>query len=103
MAQGRKVERFEALQRLRRCEPELRRVGVRQLYMFGSTANGKARPDSDVDMFFDHDKGTIGLIELDAITRITARALGKEVDIMTRDSLHPALRRQIETAALRVF
>jgi predicted nucleotidyltransferase len=71
--------------------------------MFGSTANGKARPDSDVDMFFDHDKGTIGLIELDAITRITARALGKEVDIMTRDSLHPALRRQIETAALRVF
>jgi predicted nucleotidyltransferase len=33
----------------------------------------------------------------------TASILGRKTDIMTRDSLHKTLRRQIEEAAVRVF
>jgi predicted nucleotidyltransferase len=33
----------------------------------------------------------------------TAQILGRSADIMTRDSLHRTLRRQIEASALQVF
>ena len=51
---------------------------------------------SDVDLFFDHEKGRIGLYELIDVKERTAGILGRPVDIMTRRSLHPALRKQIE-------
>ncbi len=47
------LERDEAIARLRRLEAELKRLGVRDLYLFGSTARGEACADSDVDLFFD--------------------------------------------------
>jgi len=34
---------------------------------------------------------------------LASAILGREADIMTRDSLHPALRARIEAGALRVF
>jgi hypothetical protein len=42
-----------ALRRLRRLEPELRRMGATSLYLFGSTADNTARPTSDIDTFYD--------------------------------------------------
>jgi hypothetical protein len=32
-----------------------------RLYLFGSTGRGEAREDLDVDLFFDHRKGELGL------------------------------------------
>jgi uncharacterized protein len=32
--------------------------------MFRSTARGEAKDDSDVDLFFDYEKGKLGLFEL---------------------------------------
>ena len=41
------MNRDEAMSRLRRHEAELKALGVHHLYLFGSTARGEARPDSD--------------------------------------------------------
>ena len=46
------VKRDEAISRLQQHEAELKRLGVEHLYMFGSTARGEAKDDSDVDLFF---------------------------------------------------
>jgi predicted nucleotidyltransferase len=81
----------------------LKRLGVKQLYVFGSTARGDARDDSDVDLFFDSEKGKFGLYELMDVKEYAASILGRKTDIMTRDSLHKTLRKQIEDAAVRVF
>ena len=81
----------------------MKALGVDHLYLFGSTARGEARGDSDVDLFFDHEKGCIGLYELIDVQERTAGILGRRVDIMTRRSLHPALRKQIEESAVLVF
>jgi uncharacterized protein len=43
---------------------ELKRLGVAHLCLFGSTARGEACEDSDVDLFFDHPLGSLGLFEL---------------------------------------
>jgi predicted nucleotidyltransferase len=93
----------EAVARLKQHEAELRDLGVQHLYLFGSTLRGAAREDSDVDLFFDYEKGKLGLFQLMDIKERTSNILGCKADIMTRDSLHKVLRRRIEASALQVF
>jgi len=97
------MELEDVISRLQRHEADLRRLGVERLYLFGSTARGEARDDSDVDLFFDYQKGKLGLFELMEVKDYAAGLLGRTTDIMTRDSLHKALRSQIEASAVRVF
>jgi uncharacterized protein len=97
------MKRDEAIIRLKQHEADLKRLGVEHLYMFGSTARGEAKDDSDVDLFFDYEKGKLGLFELMDVKEYAANILGRKADIMTRDSLHRTLRQQIEETATRVF
>jgi hypothetical protein len=97
------MKRDEAISLLKLHESELKRLGVDHLYMFGSTARDEARDQSDVDLFFDYEKGRLGLFELMDVKAYAARILGRQTDIMTRDSLHKTLKRQIEETAVRVF
>ena len=95
--------RSETVAKLRAHEAELRRLGVEHLYLFGSTARDQAGGDSDVDLFFDHRRGELGLYQLMDVKELARKILGRPTDIMTRASLHPVLRQRIEAAALRVF
>jgi hypothetical protein len=97
------MRRDEAIAKLKQHEAELRRLGVERLYLFGSTARGEAREDSDIDLFFDYERGKLGLFELMDVKEETSRILGRKADIMTRDSLHKVLRSRIEASALQVF
>jgi uncharacterized protein len=97
------MDRNAAIAKLKEHEAELKRLGVEHLYLFGSTARGEAREDSDVDLFFDHPLGSLGLFELMDVKDAAARILGRKTDIMTRRSLHPVLRERIEASALQVF
>ena len=97
------MKRDEAISRLKQHEADLKRLGVEHLYIFGSTARGEAKDDSDVDLFFDYEKGKLSLFELMDVKEYAANILGRETDIMTRDSLHKTLRQQIEETATRVF
>jgi predicted nucleotidyltransferase len=97
------MQREEVIAKLKQHEAELRRLGVEHLYLFGSTAHGEAREDSDIDLFFDYERGKLGLFELMDVKEETTRILGRKADIMTRDSLHKVLRSRIEASALQVF
>jgi predicted nucleotidyltransferase len=97
------MKRDEAVERLRQHEAELKRLGVEHLFLFGSTVREEARPDSDVDLFFDHPPGSLGLYELLDVKERAAEILGCKTDIMTRRSLHRVLRAGIEASALQVF
>ncbi|HBK09374.1 MAG TPA: DNA polymerase III subunit beta [Acetobacteraceae bacterium] len=92
-----------AVTKLQAHKSELKRLGVEHLYLFGSTARGESKDDSDVDLFFDYPKGRFGLFELMDVKERTAAILGCRTDIMTRDSLHKTLRQRIEAGAVRVF
>lgn len=97
------MKRIQAIRLLEEHQSELQRLGVAHLYIFGSTARDEARGDSDVDLFFDHIRGELGLYQLMDIKELVRSVLGGPTDIMTRSSLHPLLRRQIEASALPVF
>jgi predicted nucleotidyltransferase len=97
------MTRDDAIRRLKEHQALLRALGVEHLYLFGSTARNEAREDSDVDLFFDHPEGSLGLFQLMEVKEAAARILGPKTDIMTRRSLHPILKLRIEASALQVF
>ncbi len=97
------MRRDDVIHRLKEHEQLLRQLGVEHLYLFGSTLRDEAREDSDVDLFFDHPEGSLGLFQLMDVKEATARILGRQTDIMTRRSLHPLLKQRIEASALQVF
>ena len=93
----------EATAKLRRHEAELRRMGLKSLYLFGSTARGDARPDSDVDIFIDYDPTIFGLLDLVRLKRSATELLGRPADVVTRSSLDATIRPRAEADAIRVF
>jgi predicted nucleotidyltransferase len=97
------MECTEDIARLREHQAELKALGVEHLYLFGSTARGDANADSDVDLFFDHERGRLSLFSLMDVKESATRILGCKTDIMTRDSLHRTLRQRIEAVAVQVF
>lgn len=97
------MDRDEVIARLREHEAELKALGVQHLYLFGSTARGEADAESDVDLFFDHERGELSLFGLMDVKERAGQILGRKTDIMTRESLHKTLRPRIEATALQVF
>ena len=71
------MTRDEAIRRLQEHQSELKQLGVEHLYLFGSTADDHGGSDSDVDLFFDHQKGALGLYELLDLKEITSTILGR--------------------------
>ncbi|MGA0594361.1 nucleotidyltransferase family protein [Enterovirga sp. CN4-39] len=97
------MTRADAVNRLSREAPRLRRLGVRELYLFGSTVRDEATDASDVDLFVEEDSARFGLIELAELQEEVSSILGTRADVTTRQGLHPLLRPRIEAEALRIF
>jgi len=87
---------------LKRHRDELVRLGVRTLAVFGSVAKGKSTARSDVDVLIDFDakRGLFGFVGLKSFLE---KILGCEVDLVTKNALHPALRKRILHEAKHVF
>lgn len=81
----------------------LKKEGVGALYLFGSVARGEAGPDSDIDFFIDQNSENFSLFDLAGVQHSLAELLEAEIDVTTRDSLHPKLRQKIEESAIRIF
>jgi uncharacterized protein len=98
------MNRSEAIARLKACADAIKARGATSLYLFGSTVRGEAKADSDIDMFIDYDpQKKFSLVDLAGIKLFLEDTLGMDVDVTTRDSLHPMLRENIEQSAVRVF
>lgn len=79
-------------------------MGVTSLYLFGSAARNEAARGSDIDLFIDYDKSRrFSLIDLVRIKQLLEEQIPVEIDLTTRDSLHPMLKEEIERSAIRVF
>lgn len=79
-------------------------MGATSLYLFGSTARNEAMASSDLDIFIDYDPGRrFSLIDLVGIKQFLEEELEVDVDVTTRNSLHPMLRTDIEQSAVRIF
>ena len=68
--------------------------GVKSVALFGSFAKGDAGPDSDVDVLVEFG-GPVGLLALVRLERELSEAMGRRVDLLTREAISPHLRDEI--------
>jgi predicted nucleotidyltransferase len=98
------MNQSEAIARLRDHADAIKAMGATSLYLFGSVAANTAVASSDIDLFIDYDvTGRFNAFDLVGIQQFLEGALGVDVDVTTRDGLHPMLRTNIEQSAIRVF
>ena len=98
------MDRIEAIDSLKRRASAIKAMGATSLYLFGSVAQDEAGSSSDIDLFIDYDpQGRFNAFDLVGIKQYLESELGVDVDITTRDGLHPMLRDDIEQSAIRVF
>jgi predicted nucleotidyltransferase len=98
------MTRSEVLQRLQNRAAAIQEMGATSLYLFGSAARDEAGRSSDIDVFIDYDVSSrFNAFDLVGIKQYLEHELGVEVDVTTRDGLHPMLRADIERSAVRVF
>lgn len=96
--------RAETIEIIRANADAIRRLGATSLYLFGSAARDEIGPDSDVDVFIDYTPdGKFTFVELIGLGDLLQHTLGRDVDVTTRDGLHPRLKARIEQSSLRVL
>lgn len=71
-----------------------RQFGVKKIAIFGSTARGDNTKKSDVDIIVELDK-PIGLFAFIELENYLQKLLGKKVDLATKNSLKPAIKKSI--------
>jgi predicted nucleotidyltransferase len=98
------MSRDQVIATLRDHEPELRAAGVANLSVFGSTARGDGRPDSDIDLLASFDESRrLSLVDLVGIELTLAGLLGRPVDLVEEGTLKPRAQRSAEAESVRAF
>ncbi|MCK1705024.1 nucleotidyltransferase family protein [Bradyrhizobium sp. 146] len=98
------MNRVAAIKKLRTFTSALKERGATSLYLFGSTARNQATSKSDLDLFLDYDpRSKFNAFDLVAAKRLLQQGMGVDVDLTTRNGLHPLIRKKIESEATRVF
>ena len=79
---------------------EIRKFGVKEIYLFGSVVRGEAKENSDVDFYVNFGPEGTDFFTLHDLEHFLEVKLKTKVDLGTK--LHPALKDQIMREALRV-
>ena len=72
----------------------LKENGVVKAGIFGSFARGVSNKRSDIDILVKLKEG-LSLLDLVGLERELQRRLKKKIDLLTYDSIHPALKKRI--------
>jgi uncharacterized protein len=98
------MNRDEVLATLRAHAPALQAAGITHLSLFGSTARGDRRPDSDIDLLAAFDATRrISLLDIAGIEIQLGKLLGQPVELGEEGTLKPRVQRSVEAEAVRAF
>jgi predicted nucleotidyltransferase len=96
-----KLTTQDVLKVIKENEAEIRKFGVKEIYLFGSVVRGEAKETSDVDFFVVFEESArVGYFKLIELQMFLESKLNTAVDLGTK--LHPALKDQVMREALRV-
>jgi len=85
-----------------RILPVLEKFEVSRAGVFGSAARGEAREDSDLDLLVEF-RGKKSLLDLSGLKIELEELLGRKVDVLTYNSLHPLLKDKILAGQERIL
>ncbi len=94
----------QVLATLRRSESALRARGVAHAALFGSTARGDNRPDSDIDILVEFDPDAhVTVFDYVGVKDYIESLFVQPVDVIDREALKPHLRRPSARDAVYAF
>ena len=80
---------------------------INRLAVFGSTVRGEATSKSDLDLLIrlkpSGQRPRLGLFKLMEIEAALAKKLGRDVDLVTEDSLSPYIRPYVEKEKVVIY
>jgi predicted nucleotidyltransferase len=80
---------------------------ISRLTVFGSTVRGEATKNSDLDLLVSlkpsNQRPKLGLFKLIEIEQILQKKLGREIDLVTEDSLSPYIRPYVEKEKVIIY
>ena len=85
-----------------RAIPILKKEGATRAALFGSVVKGEMREDSDIDILVDLPSGT-SLFDLAGLKIKLEESLGRDVDVITYNSIDPLLKDNILKGQLRII
>jgi len=74
---------------------ELKRLGVKRLWLFGSYVRGEARDDSDLDVLVEFEEGKKTFDNYMELKFLLEDLLGVEVDLITVEALKPGVKKYV--------
>jgi hypothetical protein len=83
------TSRDEVIERCQEAEPDIRKLRVRRIAVFGSVARGDANADSDVDLLVEFEPGGKSFDRFLALSDLLEDLLGRRVDLVTTEALSP--------------
>ena len=93
----------EALARLRAHESEIRAMGIERVSLFGSTARGEERQDSDLDLAVSLRPGLRLGWDYATLDERIAALIGVAVDVVTEPTRRERLQAEIDRDRVHVF
>lgn len=94
------MKRSEALKIISEHRPDLTRLKVKSLSIFGSVAREEARPDSDIDLLVEF-SAPVGIFEFLDLKEYLETILKVRVDLATEPALKKQMKAQILKEAVR--
>jgi len=92
---------------IRRKALPLLKPYISRMAVFGSTGRGKATKKSDIDLLItlkpSNARPKLGLFKLMEIEESLNKKLGREVDLITEDSLSPYIRPYVEKEKVIIY
>ena len=80
---------------------------ISRMAIFGSTVRGEATKQSDIDLLIrlkpSNARPKLGLFKLMEIEEVLHQKLGREVDLVTEDSLSPYIRPYVEKEQVVIY
>lgn len=86
----------------KKASPILKEAGVTRSSVFGSYARGENKKNSDIDLLIDFPRGK-GLFEYVDLQDKLTEAIGRKVDLVTYDAIHPLLRDRILAEQVQIL
>lgn len=97
------MTREEILRRLKANEPELRRLGLGKLYLFGSVARDDPAA-KDVDLLYEIGEfPRFSYLDQAGAEIALEKILGRPVDLVLRRALHERIRPRVEAEMVEIF
>ncbi len=97
------MRREQVIATLQANAEAVRDFGVTALYLYGSVARDEASEKSDIDLFADVDYDRFTFVPYMELREFLQTLFQRNVDITTRNALHPDLKSRITKSAVKVF